>query len=146
VHTHTDEQIMQLITRRAETDECRDGFLLVNFPRRPGQMAALEEWLQEADENVSTVVYLDVPEEVIIERVSNRLVHSASGRTYHTKLHPPKVLKPIPLDDETGEPLDRRPVSFFWTPIRGLIESPCAGRCGHASHWAAVPRSSVRVA
>ena len=47
-----------------------------------------------------------VPDEVILERMSGRRVHVASGRTYHVKFNPPKVEG---VDDVTGEPLIQRP-------------------------------------
>ena len=52
------------------------------------------------------VLNLDVPEEEIMSRLSNRRVHVASGRSYHLIWNPPKVEG---IDDETGEPLIHRP-------------------------------------
>ena len=50
-------------------------------------------------------IELRVPDSSLIERISGRLVHPASGRTYHLTNHPPKV----PMkDDDTGEPLIQR--------------------------------------
>lgn len=59
----------------------------------------------EAGVNLDAVVEIDVPDEVIVERMSGRRVHLASGRTYHLKHNPPKVEG---KDDETGEDLVQR--------------------------------------
>ena len=62
--------------------------------------------LKDKNQTLAAVIYLDVPDEVMIKRVSGRRVHVASGRTYHITTKPPKVPD---QDDETGEPLIQRP-------------------------------------
>ncbi|GME77665.1 unnamed protein product [Ambrosiozyma monospora] len=81
-------------------------FLLDGFPRTINQAAELDKSLQTHDANINLVVELNVPPEVILERISNRWVHQPSGRVYNLQYSPPKV--PF-KDDVTGEPLIQRP-------------------------------------
>lgn len=80
-------------------------FLLDGFPRTIGQANELEVVLNPYGANINCVVELDVPPEVILDRIANRWVHS-SGRVYNLQYNPPKV--PF-KDDITGEPLFKRP-------------------------------------
>ena len=61
----------------------------------------LDEVLANTGEAVSTIIQLEVPDEVLEERVCGRWVHKASGRSYHVKFAPPKSA-PKMLDDITG--------------------------------------------
>ena len=61
--------------------------------------------MKEAGVDIDYVVEIDVPDEEIIQRLSGRRVHPASGRTYHVKFNPPKVAG---KDDVTGEDLMQR--------------------------------------
>lgn len=74
--------------------------LLDGFPRNLDQAKALEEVT-----HIDVVVNLDIPTEVIVERIADRWIHPASGRVYSYSYRPPKVKG---LDDETGEPLVQR--------------------------------------
>jgi len=92
-----DELVTKLIL--AEIPES-GSFLLDGFPRTPGQAAVLAEHV-----DIETVVDLDVPFDVIMERLTSRWTHLPSGRVYNTGFSPPKVPG---IDDETGEPLIQR--------------------------------------
>ncbi|KAE8956849.1 hypothetical protein PR002_g31349 [Phytophthora rubi] len=59
----------------------------------------------EANTTVEAVINFNVPVEVLVERISGRRVHSASGRSYHVKFAPPKVAG---KDDMTGEPSSKQ--------------------------------------
>ncbi|CAH1774283.1 unnamed protein product [Owenia fusiformis] len=75
-------------------------WLLDGFPRTVPQAEALIE-----KEPIDTVLHLDVPFEIIIERTMKRRVHLGSGRVYHLEFNPPKVEG---KDDVTGQPLIQR--------------------------------------
>jgi 3-deoxy-D-manno-octulosonate cytidylyltransferase len=77
--------------------DCAKGFLFDGFPRTIPQADAMKA----AGVKLDVVLEIDVPDEAIIERMSGRRVHVASGRTYHVKFNPPKVAG---KDDVTGEP------------------------------------------
>ena len=96
-----DEVIIGLVRERITQPDCASGFLLDGFPRTVAQADALKT----AGIDIDAVIEIDVPDEVIVERLSGRRVHPASGRTYHIKYNPPKQ---DGVDDETGEPLIQR--------------------------------------
>jgi adenylate kinase len=83
-----DELIVQLI----EETMPKDGSVILDgFPRTVNQALALEEMLKGKGEKISKVLFFDVPDEVIIDRLSGRRVCSKCGAVYHVKYNPPKV-------------------------------------------------------
>lgn len=98
----SDDLIIGLVKERITEDDCKGGFLLDGFPRTIPQADAMKE----NGVMVDHVIEFDVPDEVIVERMAGRRVHSGSGRVYHLVYNPPKVAG---KDDETGEDLSIRP-------------------------------------
>jgi adenylate kinase len=98
----SDDLIINLVKERIAQPDCAKGFLFDGFPRTIPQADAMKA----AGVALDYVVEIDVPFEAIIERMSGRRSHPASGRTYHVKFNPPKVEG---KDDVTGEPLVQRP-------------------------------------
>jgi len=97
----SDEIILGLVKERIAQPDCAGGFLFDGFPRTLPQADALKLGGVELD----YVLEIDVPDSAIIERMSGRRVHAASGRTYHLRFNPPKVEG---RDDATGEELIQR--------------------------------------
>lgn len=97
----SDEIMIALVKERVNSPDYRKGYLLDGFPRTTAQAEALHSQKIKID----LVIDIDVPEEEIIERMTGRLVHTASGRTYHRRYNPPKIRG---KDDLTGEPLVQR--------------------------------------
>ncbi|MCQ9616621.1 adenylate kinase [Paenalcaligenes niemegkensis] len=97
----SDDIIIGLVRDRLQQDDCENGYLFDGFPRTIPQADALKT----ANVKLDFVVEIDVPSADIIERISGRRVHPASGRSYHTRFNPPKVAD---IDDVTGEPLVQR--------------------------------------
>ena len=97
----SDDIIIGLVKERIAQPDCTNGFLFDGFPRTIPQADAMKV----AGVKLDQVLEIDVPDEAIIERMSGRRVHAASGRTYHVKFNPPKVAG---QDDATGEPLIQR--------------------------------------
>ncbi|QKI90107.1 adenylate kinase [Thiomicrorhabdus xiamenensis] len=97
----SDEIIIGMVKERIAEDDCANGFLLDGFPRTVPQADALAE----AGVSIDAVIEIDVPDEVIVERMSGRRAHLASGRTYHVVYNPPKEEG---KDDVTGEELVQR--------------------------------------
>ncbi|MGV3582314.1 MAG: adenylate kinase [Methylophilus sp.] len=96
-----DEVIIGLVKERIKDADCQAGFLFDGFPRTIPQAEAMKQ----AGVGIDYVVEIDVPDEAIVERMSGRRSHPASGRTYHVKFNPPKVTG---KDDITGEDLVQR--------------------------------------
>ncbi len=97
----SDDIIIGLVKERIQQADCAKGFLFDGFPRTLAQADAMKD----AGVKLDYVLEIDVPFDAIIERMSGRRSHPASGRTYHVKFNPPKVAG---LDDVTGEPLIQR--------------------------------------
>ena len=96
-----DAVIVGMVKERLQEPDCAEGYLFDGFPRTIPQA----EELRSARVPLDFVLLIEVPDDNIIERMSGRRVHLASGRTYHVKFNPPKVPD---QDDETGEPLIQR--------------------------------------
>ena len=97
----SDDLIINLVKDRIAQPDCAKGFLFDGFPRTIPQAEAMKA----AGVRLDFVLEIDVPFDAIIERMSGRRSHPASGRTYHVKFNPPKVEG---KDDVTGEPLVQR--------------------------------------
>jgi adenylate kinase len=97
----SDDIIIGLVKDRLTQADCQNGYLFDGFPRTIPQADAMKA----AGVKLDYVLEIDVPESDIIERMSGRRVHVASGRTYHVKFNPPKVAG---QDDVTHEALIQR--------------------------------------
>jgi adenylate kinase len=97
----SDDIIIGLVKERIAQPDCAQGFLFDGFPRTIPQADAMKA----AGVKLDYVLEIDVPFDAIIERMSGRRSHPASGRTYHVRVNPPKVAG---QDDVTGEPLVQR--------------------------------------
>ncbi len=97
----SDDLIINLVKERIAQPDCAHGFLFDGFPRTIPQADAMKA----AGVKLDFVLEIDVPFEAIIERMSGRRSHAASGRTYHVKYNPPSKEG---VDDVTGEPLIQR--------------------------------------
>ena len=96
-----DDIIIGMVKERIAQDDCQNGFLFDGFPRTLAQAQAMID----AGVDLDAVVEIDVPDEVIVNRMSGRRVHLPSGRTYHVTFNPPKTEG---KDDVTGEDLIQR--------------------------------------
>ena len=97
----SDDIIIGLVKDRLTQPDCSKGYLFDGFPRTIPQAQAMKD----AGVPIDYVLEIDVPFDAIIDRMSGRRVHPASGRTYHVKFNPPKVSG---KDDVTGEALIQR--------------------------------------
>ena len=97
----SDDLIINLVKERIVQPDCAAGFLFDGFPRTIPQADAMKA----AGVKLDYVLEIDVPFDAIIERMSGRRSHAASGRTYHVKFNPPKVEG---VDDISGELLIQR--------------------------------------
>jgi adenylate kinase len=89
------------VKERLKEADCANGYLFDGFPRTIAQADAMKD----SGVQIDYVLEIDVPDELIVERMSGRRSHPASGRVYHVKFNPPKVEG---VDDVSGEPLVQR--------------------------------------
>ena len=97
----SDDIIVGLVKERLKEPDCAAGYLFDGFPRTIPQADAMKA----AGVRVDFVLEIEVADAEIIDRMSGRRVHLASGRTYHVKHNPPRIAG---RDDVTGEPLVQR--------------------------------------
>ena len=128
----SDDIIIGLVKERIAQPDCASGFLFDGFPRTIPQADAMKS----AGVKLDAVVEIDVPDAAIVERMSGRRVHIASGRTYHVKFNPPTVAG---KDDATGEDLIQRDDDKAETVRKRLdvYQSQTRPLVAYYSEWAA---------
>ena len=128
----SDDIIIGLVKDRLAQPDCANGYLFDGFPRTIPQADAMKD----AQVALDCVLEIDVPDTDIIERISGRRVHAASGRTYHVRFNPPKVAG---CDDVTGEALIQRDDDLEATVRKRLdvYHSQTRPLVDYYSRWAA---------
>ena len=86
-----DEIVVEIVKERLAKPDCEKGFILDGFPRTIPQAEALDKVLEEMGKKLDAVVYIEVPEEELIKRISGRRVCEKCGQEYHIIYKPPKV-------------------------------------------------------
>ncbi|KAL5689245.1 hypothetical protein EMGR_008899 [Emarellia grisea] len=102
----SDEIMVNMIKNELDTNsECKNGFILDGFPRTVAQAERLDDMLEARNQKLQHAIELQIDDALLVARITGRLVHPASGRSYHKIFNPPKNdMK----DDVTGEPLIQR--------------------------------------
>jgi len=102
----SDEIMVNMIKHELTNNaECKNGFILDGFPRTVPQASKLDAMLEASKTPIDHAVELKIPDALLISRITGRLIHPASGRSYHREFNPPKKAM---TDDQTGEPLIQR--------------------------------------
>ncbi|KAF7119180.1 hypothetical protein CNMCM5793_008924 [Aspergillus hiratsukae] len=102
----SDEIMVNMIKNELDTNnECKNGFILDGFPRTVAQAERLDDMLEARKQKLQHAIELQIDDALLVARITGRLIHPASGRSYHKIFNPPKDdMK----DDITGEPLIQR--------------------------------------
>jgi len=87
----TDEMIVSMLSKRIDEADCAKGFILDGFPRTLPQAEVLEKMLNEKGINLDAVIEIQVPDEIIMERILGRYACMKCGAGYHDKFQKPKV-------------------------------------------------------
>ena len=102
----SDEIMVGMIkSELSNNPECKNGFILDGFPRTIPQAEKLDSMLIKMEKPLQKAIELKIDDELLVNRITGRLVHPSSGRSYHKLFNPPKVEM---KDDITGEPLIQR--------------------------------------
>jgi adenylate kinase len=101
----SDDLIMGIMGERLKEDDCKAGYLLDGFPRTIPQAEALKVLLEKMGEKLDCAVEIDVPRDVILDRLTTRRTCSGCGAIYNVKSNPPKVEG---VCDKCGEPVVQR--------------------------------------
>lgn len=131
-----DEVTIGIVRERLAQADCEQGFLLDGFPRTVPQAEALDDILQQLGRKLDHVIFIDVPKEELIARLSGRWVSPTSGATYHMIYNPPKVpgicdidgSKLIQREDDKPETVTKR-LDVFMEQTKPLLEFYTAKGC-----------------
>jgi adenylate kinase len=124
-----DDITIAMIQERLSRSDCINGALLDGFPRTPTQAIALDELLSKSNQKIDCVPYINVPAEVLIERLSGRWTCPTCGYVYHEKFNPPTVPGICDKDqsklyqrvDDKEETVKKR-IDVYWEQTSPLIE------------------------
>jgi len=116
-----DDITVTMVLKRIKEPDCAHGVLLDGFPRTIPQAQALDAGLQKIGQQIDLVIYLKVPREELLKRLSGRYICRANQHVYNINSHPPKVAGICDLDgselyqrsDDTGEAVEKRLDIFF---------------------------------
>ncbi len=116
-----DDITVEMVLKRIKEPDCAHGVLLDGFPRTIPQAQALDAGLQEIGQQLDLVIYLKVPREELLKRLSGRYICRANQHVYNINSRPPKVADICDLDgselyqrsDDTGEAVQKRLDIFF---------------------------------
>ena len=142
----TDDLIMGIMEDRLREDDCKKGYLLDGFPRTIPQAEALQALLEKMGEKLDAVLELEIPREVIIDRLTTRRTCTQCGEIYNVKSKPPKIEgicdvcgsnEIVQRDDETVEAINNRlqvyeaqtaPLSGFYKNTGLLVSVPTSDK------------------
>lgn len=123
-----DDLTVTMVVKRLEEPDCSQGVLFDGFPRTVAQAEVLDKGLQEVKKQIDLAIYLQVPREELLRRLSGRYICRANQHVYNINSHPPKVAGICDIDgselyqrsDDTGEAVQKRLDIFFNETIRLL--------------------------
>ncbi len=125
----SDELVLEIIKRRLEKDDARDGFILDGFPRNSSQAEDLASLLDDIGKPLDAVLLLDVDLEILSKRLTGRRTCSVTGKVLNIHFSPQKDLDAcvaaggelIQRDDDNEETIANR-LDVYEDQTRPLIE------------------------
>ena len=125
----TDEMIINMVSKRIDEDDCKNGYVLDGFPRTIPQAESLTEALDKLGQKMDFAIDVDVPDESIINRMSGRRACLSCGATYHIVYNPTRVegvcdacgQKLVLRDDDKPETVKKR-LTVYHDQTQPLIE------------------------
>jgi adenylate kinase len=123
-----DDLTVTMVVKRLEEPDCSQGVLFDGFPRTVAQAEVLDKGLQEVGKQIDLAIYLQVPRDELLKRLSGRSICRANQHVYNINTYPPKVAGVCDIDgselyqrtDDTGEAVQKRLDIFFNETIRLL--------------------------
>lgn len=88
-HLVPDSLVIDMVLERLKKDDAKEGFLLDGFPRTTAQAEALDKALSDAGVDIDAVVFVDVPDEVVFDRMTGRRLDPETGKIYAMSYNPP---------------------------------------------------------
>lgn len=123
-----DDLTVTMVVKRLEEPDCSQGVLFDGFPRTVAQAEVLDKGLQAVGKQIDLAIYLNVPREELLKRLSGRYICRAKQHVYNINTHMPKVAGVCDIDgselyqrsDDSGEAVQKRLDIFFNETIRLL--------------------------
>jgi len=140
----SDDIMINMIKNELDTNrDCANGFILDGFPRTVAQAEGLDSMLERENKPLKRAIELQIDDGLLVSRITGRLIHPASGRTYHKVFNPPKQSM---KDDVTGEPLIQRTDDNAETLKKRLVTyhqqtAPVVGYYKARGIWAGIDAS-----
>ena len=120
---------LEILKDRLLQDDCKDGFLLDGYPRNKAQAVALNELFAEMELPLTNVIVLDIPRQLVFERLEGRRTCPICNRVYHVRYNPPKIEgicdedggKLYQRDDDTAEAINKR-LDIYYSETEPIID------------------------
>lgn len=124
-----DELILDMMQNRLNQSDCLNGYILDGFPRTIPQAEGLNSVLDKLNHNLDNVIILEVDDEIIVNRMGGRRIHTPSGRIYHIVYNPPVnankddiTNEELSIRDDDREETVRKRLSIYHTTTSPLID------------------------
>ena len=103
----SDDVIVELISKRIEKDDCKDGYILDGFPRTKVQAEKYDELLNSLNKDLGVVIYIDIDKDMAMKRACSRITCSKCGKIYNKYSNEMRP-KQEGICDDCGAPLTQR--------------------------------------